>query len=1721
MSATSPVRTAQRATDPRLATLCRLYDIEPQYRDVWGNVHDIDSDTARVLLRAMGVEVAGRSLDELIAGRQAGQWHCPLVPVQVIRVGEASAAALRLPEARAGESVAYTIALESGAMQRHQARPADLKVIERATINGVAYCACALPLPQLPLGYHRLTLESVDAAMSLIVTPRECFLPDAVANEGRVWGLALQLYGLRSERNWGIGDFTDLRLALERAAEHGAAVVGLNPLHALFPDNPAQISPYSPSSRMFLNVLYLDVEGIAEFSQCAAAQQAVYAREFQRRLEQLRAQPQVDYVGVAGAKFAVLELLYQNFREQHLARRTPRAAIFREFQAHGGEALYRHTLYEALQEHLLRQDPNLRGWRTWPKEYHDPASPAVAQWAEQHCERVEYYQYLQWQADRQLGLAGRRSYELGLGIGIYQDLAVSVNGAGAEAWSWQSAYAKNMSIGAPPDVVNLNGQDWGLPPFIPMRLRETAYAPFIATVRANMRHSGALRLDHVLGLARLYWIPTGGSPTQGAYVRYPLLDLLGIIALESHRNRCLVIGEDLGTVPEEIRRELPPRKVFSYRVFYFERNQAGEFEPPSAYPPYALAAVTTHDLPTLAGYWKGVDLVERGRLKLFPPEKLAEQVLARTQDRARLLMALEREGLLPEGMTVDPASAPEMTPALARAIHAYIARSRSKIAMLQLEDVLGELRQTNLPGTVAEYPNWRMKLPLDFEDVLRDERVKTTFGVMRDVRGPGIVPRPAPDFGRGSAIPRATYRLQFHRDFTFRDAAVLAPYLQRLGISHCYASPYLKARPGSRHGYDIVDHNALNPEIGSPQDYDGFIAALHAHELGQVLDIVPNHMGIGSDNQWWLDVLENGPASPYAPFFDIDWRPLKTELRGKVLLPVLGDHYGRVLEKGELKLAWEAGSGSFHVAYYNHRFPLDPVTYPLVLERELDRLERALGADHRRLIEYQSIITGLRNLPGRGEREQERVIERSRDKEIHKKRLADLCAMEPLLNEHIEHVIGFYNSGGGESARWDALHELLEQQAYRVAFWRVASDEINYRRFFDINDLAALRMEYPQTFYTTHRLVSHLIAQGKVNGLRIDHPDGLYDPAAYYERLQSFVTAAAVSGGAPPARGNTLYVVVEKILASHEHLPADWPVHGTTGYDFVNLVNGLFIDASAEEELDRAYARFIRRAVDFDQLLADRKRLIMRFALSSELNVLANHLNRLSEADWYARDFTLNSLRDAIREVIAYFPVYRTYLRGGRVSAEDRRYIEWAVAQAKKNSTAADISVFEFVRRILLLEEIDRLPEVYRRGVLDFAMRFQQYTAPVMAKGLEDTSFYIYNRFVSLNEVGGDPRRFGVSVPAFHRGNQERAKRFPYSMLATSTHDTKRSEDVRARINVLSELPRDWRAAVNRWARINRSRKRKLEEGYAPDRNDEYLLYQTLVGAWPLQDPEGPALEAFAQRIEEYLLKAVREAKVHTSWINPNVKYEEATQQFVRGLLAPGHNLFLQDFVPFVRRLTYPGLCNSLAQTLLKLTAPGVPDIYQGNELWDFSLVDPDNRRPVDYEYRRQLLDSLAEELGAPDPARVRALLDRIEDGRAKLYLTWKTLARRRALAGLFRDGEYLPLAVEGRRAEHLCAFARRHDQATVVVVVPRCVAHLAPEGRLPLEKVWADTWVEAPSAGAFENVLTGENHRTERRSDRDRLSAAALLRSFPVAMLEWRPGVQGESSPSVGRTSG
>ena len=1007
-----------------------------------------------------------------------------------------------------------------------------------------------------------------------------------------------------------------------------------------------------------------------------------------------------------------------------------------------------------------------------------------------------------------------------------------------------------------------------------------------------------------------------------------------------------------------------------------------------------------------------------------------------------------------------------------------------------------------------------MMISAPLRQMFRDFRLERTIGAIHP-----SAPQAARQKQDGHALPSAFYRLQFNRDCTFLRAAALLPYLRELGISHCYASPYLKARPGSAHGYDTIDHDSLNPEIGTREDYETFVAALDSNHMAQILDMVPNHMGVGPDNRWWADVLENGQASPYATFFDINWQSREEGLKNRLLLPVLGDHFGVVLEEGNLRLDFLADRGSFFIACYEHRYPLAPRTYPTILGHDLQRLETRLGSQHEGFLELQSLITSFADLPGREETDARQIEMRIRNKEVLKRLLARLCREVAEIGVFIEENVLFFNGEVGRPESYNPLEQLLAMQVYRLAFWRVASDEINYRRFFDINDLAGIRMERKEVFDQTHRLVLDLIATGKIDGLRIDHPDGLYAPEHYFRTLQTAVSGLSpeTDAVAAPENGSAgerqaalpLYVVVEKILADSEQLPSTWMVHGTTGYDFSCLLNGLFVDQDAEEAMTGIYHRFIGREVDFAALAHDCKRLIIRTAMAGELNVLSEQMHRLAKRSRYTQDFTLNGLREALTEIVAFFPVYRTYCTGDGLDDNTRHSVELAVQRAKARWQVEETSIYDFIGSVLLLETMPQPDGRHDRAVVGFVLKLQQYTGPVMAKGLEDTAFYIYNRLVSLNEVGSDPCRFGVSVAAFHAANRARCATWPAGMLTTSTHDSKRSEDVRARINVLSELAPEWQQAVNRWHRLNRGKKSTNGQGAAPSNNDEYALYQNLLGAWPLEGLNAATNDVFRERFTAYMLKVIREAKVHTSWLNQNHAYEEAMTTFIARLLDREDRDFLDDFDVFQRRTAWFGMLNSLSQLLLKLTGPGIPDTYQGNETWRFCLVDPDNRRPVDFDRRMAMLEGLkamVADPGAPLAERLTELLDHAFDGRIKMYLLWRTLTWRRHHPELFVHGSYVPLQTVGPAKDHLFGFARIHGDQAMLAVVPRLTARLlgGEAGRMPVgHGVWGETALFLPGSlqeARLTNLLSGEDVGAP--GDNGRLAAADLLRHFPVALL-------------------
>lgn len=977
--------------------------------------------------------------------------------------------------------------------------------------------------------------------------------------------------------------------------------------------------------------------------------------------------------------------------------------------------------------------------------------------------------------------------------------------------------------------------------------------------------------------------------------------------------------------------------------------------------------------------------------------------------------------------------------------------------------------------------------------------------------------------GAADRVPRATYRLQLHRDYGFRQAAALVPYLADLGISHVYCSPFVRAVDESRHGYDVVDHNTLNPEIGTTEDFEALVAALQAHGMGLMIDLVPNHMGIsGTENAWWQDVLEHGPASAHAGHFDIDWAPSDPLLQGRVLIPVLGAPYGATLDAGEIGIDVDATAGRCWVTYHANRYPIDPREYPRLLGPALGRLGPDAPGEAAR-VDWNRLLERLAALPERTSGDAAARTLRAAEAKACRAELARLLQAHPAFATAVAAEAGAL----AEPGRAGELDRLLQAQAWRLAWWRVAGDAINYRRFFDVDGLAALRMERDDVFDEAHRLLLRWVGAGAIDALRIDHPDGLADPAGYLRKLADRAAAARAAGGAaetsppaaaddpvtpadPPTRSDRptpagpptpLYLVVEKILAPFEHLPADWPVDGTTGYRFANLAVGLFVDRSNEAALTDLYARFTGTTGPFEAIALDCKQLALRALFASELGRLAAELHRVALADRHGLDYTPAMLRRALEQVVVCFPVYRSYI-AETVSDDDRRFVRWAIGVARTRSPRHEWPVLDFVAAVLTGGAgAAGDPERSR-----FVVRFQQLTAPVMAKGVEDTALYRYLRLASLNDVGGDPGAFGIGPRAFHGAGRYRARHRPHALLATSTHDNKRSEDVRLRINLLSEMPGRWQVLLARWSTWNRRHRSALGTRRAPSANDEYLYYQTLLGSMPA-DPAQP-LGPYRARVAAYLQKAAREAKCDTSWLAPDADYEQALQRFVDATLAEHpSNRFLADLRAELPHFAWFGALGSLAATLLKLTSPGVPDIYQGNELLDHSLVDPDNRRAVDYDLRRRLAAQALQE------TRERPLDDWLRDtlaaadgpGRVKQWLIRRVLGLRRAHPALFAEGGYEPLATvdEGAGASaaepRLFGYVRRHREASLVTVTGRRFASLgASAGCWPPDAdAWEGAEIVPPGPGRYVDLLTG---RVVGPQD---WQAAILLRTLPCALLQ------------------
>lgn len=925
-------------------------------------------------------------------------------------------------------------------------------------------------------------------------------------------------------------------------------------------------------------------------------------------------------------------------------------------------------------------------------------------------------------------------------------------------------------------------------------------------------------------------------------------------------------------------------------------------------------------------------------------------------------------------------------------------------------------------------------------------------------------------------IPTATYRCQFHSGFKFEQAKNLVSYLAELGISDLYASPIFKAKKGSTHGYDVVDPTQLNPELGTAEDFEALIQEIKQHDLGWVQDIVPNHMAYDSQNSWLMDVLENGSDSDFRDYFDIEWEHSYEDIKGRLLAPMLGNFYGQCLENGEIQLNYDEGGLS--VNYFSLKLPVRIESYAKFITQNLGHLGRSLGRRHPDFIKLLGILYLMKSAPGetKGKERYDQIA-------FVKGLLWELYTQNTEVKEFIDSNVNFFNGEKGDSESFNYLDTLLKEQFYRLSFWKVGAEEINYRRFFTVNELISVKVQEIKVFYKTHSLISQLVEEGKITGLRIDHIDGLYDPTEYLKRLRE--------------KTGDVYITVEKILELKEKLPEIWPIQGTSGYDFLNYVNGIFCKGENEQQFTDIYKKFTGVDSPYEQLYLEKKQLIVDKNFAGDVENLAQILKKIAGQSRLGIDFTMNGLKRTLAEVLTLFPVYRTYINGDGLSEEDSFYIKEVIEEARGRIPLL-LNELNFIEKLLLLEWEESLTSEQTALRLHFVMRLQQLSGPLMAKGIEDTLFYVYNRLTSLNEVGGNPGKFGITLSDFHEFNQKQSIAWTHKMNATATHDTKRGEDFRARLNVLSEIPQEWEKQVKSWSEINRSKKNKVKGRTVPVPNDEYFFYQTLVGAYPFKESES---EHFVLRVKDYMLKSVREAKLYTAWLRPDTDYEDGFLSFVEKVLEPSEsNQFFKEFLPFQQWIAEYGIFNSLSQTLLKYTSPGVPDTYQGTELWDLSMVDPDNRRPVDYEQRIAFLQEIKEKTQTDTLKLIDELFSNKEDSRIKLFLTYKVLQVRKENLAVFQQGDYLPLEVVGKFKDNVVAFARSFGDTRVIAVAPRFLTNLVQSGEEPLgEAVWGDTQLELPQGvqSIWRDAITNQTI-----SGSGKIAIAQILQNFSVALL-------------------
>ncbi len=938
-------------------------------------------------------------------------------------------------------------------------------------------------------------------------------------------------------------------------------------------------------------------------------------------------------------------------------------------------------------------------------------------------------------------------------------------------------------------------------------------------------------------------------------------------------------------------------------------------------------------------------------------------------------------------------------------------------------------------------------------------------------------------------LPSATYRVQLNQDFRFADAVKILDYLHALGISHLYVSPVLASRKGSGHGYDVTDPTRINPDLGSEEEFAALQTELQNRGMGLLLDTVPNHMAASAENPWWMDVLENGAQSAFAAFFDIDWHPHSRSLDGRILLPVLGRPFGEALDAGEIKLTFQ--DSRFFFQYFDSLFPVAPRSYHSILNHRFDQLKALLPEDAPAFQEYCGIISSVRELSDADRRSAETAADRRLRFESSRDRLRSLMASSKEIATFVEENVRDINGKEGDPGSFGFLQRLLAEQNYKLGFWQNLNESINYRRFFTITDLVGIRVEDPVVFEATHGYILRLLSKNADAGLRVDHIDGLRDPLAYLNKLQERLSSDETRKETPS------YLLVEKILARGESLPEEWTVSGTTGYDYLNEANGFFVEPEGARRIEEIYSTFIGRWQNFADVVYQKKKLVMNTLLGVEMRTLGRHLAELAAQDRYARELNREQLIDALIEVTACLSIYRTYVRSMELSAHATIYIEDAITEARRRAPNLSAACFDFVREVLLILNPPHVLVDQREARLAFVLRWQQFTGPIVAKGLEDTALYVYHPLLSLNEVGGNPcPSDAASLEEFCAFLTDRQTHWPGSLNASSTHDTKRSEDIRARLNALSEMPSEWKDHLELWANQNAPHKEQVKGESVPDRNEEYFLYQTLLGVWPLEREDCSTL---LKRVQDHIIKATREAMVHTRWTRPNQPHEDALMQFVAKILSQDNREFLEDFSQFQKKIAYFGMVNSLSQMLLKIVSPGVPDFYQGSELWDLRLVDPDNRGPIDFNKRAAALDSIAhlDFLHA-----MQTLVENWYDGCIKLYVIWKAIRFRRDHADVFRDGEFIPLQTTGLYSRNVTAFLRRKESSWALAAVPRWLSHVPTTGKHQFN--WGNTSLMLPTDAPdqWNSVLTPTQLATNEEAGEHRVMLGNLFQEFPVALF-------------------